>query len=109
MWGCRLARESADGEIERTPPEMHRTGFAGKFRTESRKNREHCSQRLTKTCAGLAAVIARPDIVGERGSVRQFAGRSIEVGWQVMGLQYRDQAAMQRCDAAGIERHFLAR
>ena len=48
-------------------------------------------------------------IVGERHRILDLIGLAVELRWQAVPVEHRDQPLVERGDAAGVERHLLAR
>src|SRR5262245_65300409 len=83
----RAAREAGHGEVERTPPEMHRAGLAGESRAESTEGREHRRERLAEALGGVAIVLAPRIILGEGNGIFDLARRAVEGRRQAVQLK----------------------
>src|SRR5205807_269435 len=53
------AGEQADGQVEAAPPEMDRTGLAGKACAEALESRKHRRERFPEPSGGVSVVLAR--------------------------------------------------
>ncbi len=88
----RPAREARDGKIEAAPPEVDRARLAREARAEALEHRHHRREGGAQSISGIAVVIARRLVLGERNGVRNLVRHSVEVRRQAVPLEQRDQS-----------------
>src|SRR5205814_4680564 len=96
--------KEADRKVETAPPEVDRARLAREAGAKAGKDRDYRCQRFAEAACGIAIIVARRLVLGERKRVGNFARSAIERRRQAMLVEDGDQAAMKRGDAAGVER-----
>ena len=103
------ARKAAHGEIE--APHQNCTGLALPAKpARKRANTGIIAASASRSrAAELRSYSRGACVVGERHRAFDLVGHAVEVRRQAVAVEHRDQPVVKRGDAAGIERHLLAR